>query len=557
MDVTDKANKLNDFFVQSVRTIHNSIPEVPMVGECTAHPQRDGQSWSVFHMVTISELEKVVKGLKVCGGIDNVNTRVLWDAFETIKIDFLSVINKSLSRGEFPSRWKKSLVVPLPKVAQSRDPADRRPINMLPLYEKVLELIVKEQLCEFLQNNSILIDEQSGFRKNHSCESALNLLLLKWKQAIEVKNVIIAVFIDLKRAFETIDRTKLVGALFKIGVRGSVLQWFKSYLTGRQQVTLYEGKKSGAIDVELGVPQGSVLGPLLFIIYINDIKEIMTDGKVNMFADDTVIFIVAEDFAGAYRKLQTELNKVSDWLKLKKLMLNVKKTKYMVITNKSMEGNIQPLRLEEQEIERVESLKYLGVIVDDKLSFNDHVDYTIRKAARKLGVIYRINQLLDVETKIMLYKSIVASHFEYCPTVLFLANRRQKRRMQRIQNKAMRLILGCTRTTPSATMRDWLHWMTVEERLTVRTLEFIFKLKNGLLPRYLTEIIQYGTDVHNHNTRTAMDLRLQNFRKAGTQNSLFYKGFQLFNRLPDEVKQANNLHSFKRLCVRCVKDRLI
>lgn len=120
-------------------------------------------------------------------------------------------------RGEFPSSWKKSLVVPLPKVAQSKRPEDRRPINMLPLYEKVLELVVKEQLCEFLENKNILINEQSGFRRNHSCETALNLLLLKWKRAIESKKVILAVFIDLKRAFETIDRTKLLGVLFKIG----------------------------------------------------------------------------------------------------------------------------------------------------------------------------------------------------------------------------------------------------------------------------------------------------------------------------------------------------
>lgn len=447
--------------------------------------------------------------------------------------------------------------MPLPKVAQSKRPEDRRPINMLPLYENVLELVVKEQLCEFLENKNILINEQSGFRRNHSCETALNLLLLKWKRAIESKKVILAVFIDLKRAFETIDRTKLLGVLFKIGVRGSVLKWFESYLTGRQQTTLYDGRESAAIDVELGVPQGSVLGPLLFIIYMNDIKEIMTNGEVNMFADDTVIFIIANDFVEAYNALEAELLRVSNWLKSKKLLLNVKKTKYLVITNKIKEGNIQPLHIDGQEIERVDNLKYLGVILDDKLSFNDHVDYTIRKAAQKLGVICRINSFLDVGSKIMLYKAIVASHFEYCPSVLFLANRRQKRRMQKIQNKSMRLILGCHRTTSSATMRECLQWMNVEERIIVRTLEFVFKIKNQLLPTYLTENIQYGTDIHNYNTRAASDLRLPNFKKTGTQNCLFFKGFQLFNRLPTEVKQANSIYSFKRMCIRCVKDGLI
>lgn len=196
----------------------------------------------------------------------------------------------------------------------------------------------------------------------------------------------------------------------------------------------------------------------------------------------------------------------------------------------------------------VETFKYLGVMLDEKLNFNEHINFTIRKAARKFGVLCRISRYLTTDAKILIYKSIIAPHFDYCASILFLATRQQFKRMQVLQNKVMRLILRCDRLTPRQNMLDCLQWMSVRQRVEYNTLVFVFRVTRGMTPQYLTNTVIYGRDIHRYDTRRAGDLRLMNCKKACTQNSLFYKGYSLYNQLPEAVKRSNNLREFKRLC---------
>lgn len=551
----ETAEMLNTFFVRSVEDIHKSIPSPP-----SALIQEDGESenrLNEFQPISMSKLKEIVASLKDCAGVDNITKRVMVDALDVIADQLLQIVNDSLQHGAFPEAWKKTMVIPLPKIAKSTKPEDHRPINILPLYEKVLETIVKEQLMSYVERTGTLLEEQSGFRKHHSCESALNLLLLKWKQYMEQGKVVLAVFVDLKRAFETIDRGKLKGVLKRIGISGNVLKWFHSYLENRVQVTKYNACVSSATAVDLGVPQGSVLGPLLFILYINDVKKTLRRAEINLFADDTVIFVVANSLQECYDVMNDELKMYSDWLKWKKLKLNVTKTKYMVVTrrlNTDVNGSIE---IDGEEVQRVETMKYLGVMLDEKLNFNEHINYTIRKAARKFGVLCRIHRYLTTEAKIVIYKSIIAPHFDYCASILFLASKQQMRRMQILQNKVMRLILRCDRLTPRVFMLDCLQWMSVRQRVEYNTLVFVYRVTQGMAPQYLRSTVVYGRDVHRYETRQAGDLRLLNFRKNCTQNSLFYKGYGLFNQLPEAAKQASNLREFKNLCKVFVAQRAL
>lgn len=260
----ETAERLNQFFVKSVETIHRNIPPAqvePAVVPAEVRLNEDGSEDLLTELqpITLTKLKETVYSLKDCAGVDSVTKRVMTDSFDVVGEQLLAIVNRSLESGEFPQPWKRTLVIPIPKVPKSTRPEDHRPINILPLYEKVLETIVKEQLLAFVDRTKVLLEEQSGFRKHHSCESALNLLLLKWKQAIEEGKIVLSVFVDLKRAFETIDRTKLKAVLRRYGVRGSALKWFSSYLDSRTQVTRYNGSTSAATAVDLGVPQGSVL----------------------------------------------------------------------------------------------------------------------------------------------------------------------------------------------------------------------------------------------------------------------------------------------------------
>lgn len=477
------------------------------------------------------------------------------DALDVVAVDLLDIVNSSLSKGEFPDAWKQTLVIPIPKIPNSKKPEDHRPINMLPLYEKVMETIVKEQVTAYIDRLGVLVSEQSGFRKQHSCESALNLLLFKWKQYVERGNIVLSVFVDLKRAFETIDRTKLIQVLKKYGIRGQALNWFSSYLSNRTQVTKYNSAVSPATAVDLGVPQGSVLGPLLFMLYINDIKQALRKVQVNLFADDTVLFMVGDSFDECFDAMNDELVGFTKWLKWKKLQLNIAKTKCMVVTTRRLNNNGGVVWMDGQAVERVQSIKYLGVMLDEKLNFNEHIDYTIRKAARKFGVMCRISRYLTADAKVEVYNSLIAPHFDYCASILFLATQRQLKRMQVLQNKVMRLILRCERLTPRRSMLDCLQWMSVKQRIDYNTLVFVFRVKKGMVPQYLTGEVRYGRDIHRHDTRGADDLRLQMCRKTCTQNSLFYKGFKLYNELPEAAKSANDINEFKSFCKAFVQQR--
>lgn len=229
----------------------------------------------------------------------------------------------------------------------------------------------------------------------------------------------------------------------------------------------------------------------------------------------------------------------------------------MVITTRSQINCAGEVRIDGEIVERVKSMKYLGVILDEKLNFCDHINYSIRKAAQKFGILCRVSRYLPMDSKVTLYKSIIAPHFDYCASILFLASKTQLKRMQILQNKVLRLILKCNRLTPRAAMLNCLQWMSIRQRIEFNTLVFIFRVVKGMAPQYLTCTVRYGTDVHRYETRHAGDLILLNCRKTCTQNSLFYKGYSLFNQLPEDAKRTNNLRDFKSLCSIFVKQRSI
>jgi hypothetical protein len=274
----------------------------------------------------------------------------------------------------------------------------------------------------FLKENSILINEQSGFRENHSCESSLNLVLTSWKEDIQNNKIIVGVFLDLKRAFETLERDILLKLMQGEGVNNEEQAWFQDYFTGRLQKTQFGESTSSELPNELGVAQGSCLGPSLFFFYMNRIYEAVgNDCKFNLFADDTLISVAENSLEEAVTKINKTLESLSKWFKQYKLKLNAEKTKYMVITyRKNIQIDTVRVRIDDVELERVTEIKYLGVIIDDKLKFDSNVEYIIKKAAKKVILIGRLS--LTTTSKIMLYKSIVAPHFEYCSSILFLAN---------------------------------------------------------------------------------------------------------------------------------------
>jgi hypothetical protein len=564
IEFTDKTesmeNNFNNFFVQSIETLSETIipptnDELALLSEI---PSRD-QSFK-FHTIDETILLKIIKNLKFKAVPDNINLHIILNTLEEILPLLLDVVNTVIVENSFPDCWKIAMVVPIPKVKNSKDPNNYRPINILPLFEKILEIVMSMQITKHIEENQILCTMQSGFRKSHSCESTIQSVISKWRQYADEGLVTVAAFLDFKRAFETIDRERLLDKLAKYGFKEESIKLIRSFLTDRKQYVHVNDKKSSSIDINIGVPQGSVLGPLLFILYINDLPLHLREILISIFADDTLLAATADTFEKAANKLNQNLKIVTIWLKANKVKLNVSKTKCLVITmtpqklnQLSTDMREYPITIEGTNIEYVSSIKYLGVKIDNYLKFDEHIDYVIEKASTKISYLGRLSRILSKKSKILIYNCIVAPHFEYCASVLWGAGDVYLSKLQILQNRGMRSILNSKYDKPINEMLTELGWLNVKQKLALSIVVLIKKIINKEVPNYLCDEVQYSCNIHEHKTRRSTDFFIPAVNSSFAQKSLFQSGLKLYNSLPSNIKNVPKTEQFKKACTEYFK----
>jgi hypothetical protein len=569
MDNDNDGNKMSDnfnkFFVQSVVEICESIKKVNNVNNNNNNNNNtlNDTVLDKFNEINMDELKQIVRNLKnKTSSTDGVTVAAIKNTIDTCGAELLNIVNNSVRTGQFPGDWKTSMVIPVPKVSTPKLPADFRPINMLPIYEKILEIVVHKQLLSYFENNNIFYEFQSGFRKGMSTETAVQYLVSKWKKIMDNDESIITVMLDLKRAFETIDRNILLRKLESYGVTGTALQWICSYLTERKQITKIDGDVSDEINVNIGVPQGSVLGPLLFIIYINDMPVNLRKSFINLFADDTLLWYHGTDFENVCNIVNNDLECLNDWFKCNKLKLNVTKTQCMIIACSKVKINnllrIYPeckIILDGSVIEYTKNVKYLGVYIDEELKFNDHVNIMLKKISKKLGYLSRIGKNLDMQTRNLIFKTIIAPHFEYCSTIMWCTSDNNIKRLQLLQNKAMRIVLFMDKRTHVPDMIEVLKWLTIEQRLALNMCMF---LKNVLLGKFkgFDEFMVRNSDIHSYGTRAASEFHFFSHNKTSSQKCIFYNGLKFYNCIDEEIREELNMEVFKRKCMEYVKQKL-
>lgn len=545
--ITDVANTLNEFFIDSIVDINQSIPRV----QYTEKRKTASETNFVFELTDVIKLKSILLKMNNKNDQFKISVKHFMDGLPVIGEYFVKMVNSSLEGGIFPDIWKKSIVVPVPKVRNASTPVNFRPINNLETPEKILEEIVKEQLLKYLDEADILSKYQSGYRKGFSCETALNFVVSSWKKELDSKNVIAAVFLDLKRAFETVNRGRLLSKLEEIGICGSTKKWFESYLNKRSQVTKVDQVMSLEKGNDFGVPQGSVLGALLFIIYINDIDSVLEHCKIHLFADDTLVYICGKNLELMMEQLNSDMEKLFKWLCVNDLKLNLDKTKCMVFGEKR---EIQ-VKINNVEIESVKQYKYLGIIIDDKLKFKENVDYICKKFGMKIGVLARLRRNIDYVTCVNIYKTVTAPNLDYVSTILLNCNEGEFDRLQKMQNKAMRIILRASRLTPIKEMLSVLCFLSVKQRVMYNVMILVYKIKNKLVPQYFDDMFKFVKDVHRYSTRGKNDFRLPAVNKENTKKTLFYRGIEVFNELPVELKSEICLRKFKKELILYVKNK--
>ena len=536
------ATRYNEFIVNSISSL---VVSKPLTNILKLGYKRKFR----FQPITYRDIMNEVKKMKNKSSSDFLNGKLVGYGGEYIIHKIRDIFNMSINTGVFPECWKNSYVTPIRKISRAENPTEFRPINTLPYIEKIFERIIKNQLMDYLKKHDILIENQSAYREKHSCETALQLIISRWKLWLDDKNkVIIAAFLDLSRAFETINVDILLWKLNSIGICDIELRWFESYLTGRTQITKVKGQQSAEMPIRHGVPQGSVLGPLLFVLYMNDIVDAVKKNKnvcLNLFADDTLVAVEDADACSAAQRLNIVLSDLGTWMKTNNLVLNVKKCNILVLGRKKSVSKVPDIILDKEKLSIVQSVKYLGVYIDSELNFKTHIEKLIQKFAQRVNYFSRVAKSLNLKCRVDIYKSIVAPYFQYCPTILIYANNTDLNRIQVIQNRAMRIILKCNGYTPIRLMLECLGFLTVRQYYMYQTLYFIFKINNNFLPMYLKHQLVVVHEIHEYQTRNCQDFYIGRTNKGSTKKSLFFDGLKAFNDLPQELKSIRNKHCFK------------
>ena len=332
------ANTFNDFFVNVASKIKEPITPSnhdKLKDFCSSKISQN----TSFVIPTINK-EKVLKHLSnvdvsKATGSDNIGTRLLKLAASHIADDITFICNSSINSNCFPDKWKEAKVSPLHKNGPIEEINNYRPISILPVLSKALEKHVSDSLTLYLNENNLLHKTQSGFRPHHSCETALNFMTDSWLNAIDDGKMIGVVLVDFKKAFDLVDHDILMSKLEFYGIKDKTLSWFKSYLSQRQQQVSIDNTKSRFRPITCGVPQGSILGPLLFLLFINDLPLYTSNVSTDMYADDTTLYDVQTSQDTIEKNLQIALNELHKWCKNNGMVLNSTKTKSNAHNHKS------------------------------------------------------------------------------------------------------------------------------------------------------------------------------------------------------------------------------
>jgi len=553
-NIYEMANIFNKHFVDSLLTTTDE--DLNMDLEMNNYTDSE---FEVFSVISVDKLSEIVCKLENKSGTEEgITVEIMKKVVMVAGTKICYLFNRSLEEGTFPNEWKEAIVVPIPKIQKTKKVEEFRPINKLPIYEKILEIIVHNQLVEYMENNNLLEECQSGFRARHSCETALQWVVSDWKKSIGEEKMIGVVFLDLRRAFELVDRDILLKKMEWYGIKGVVLSWFKSYLENRSQRVKFNGILSDPVAVNLGVPQGSVLGPLLFLLYINDLTKIVCGNcEIRLFADDALIYTTGYASQEINDNLNEQMGRIEKWLKINRLQLNISKTKVMLVRGvrkKVMESNID-IKFKNTVLEVVSEIKYLGVIIDKNLNFTAHVNYLGKKIGSKLGILRRISANLTPYMRCVVYKAIVAPLFEYCSSILLCLSDTNMQYLQKLQNKGMRIILRCNIRVRIKDMLEALQFMSVKERIVYNVCILIHKMVTGECPSYLKNRIELVGIKSGVQTRQRGTLLISRCKTREEQKMLLYEGFKWYNNLPNEIKKESRLQSFRRVLVPYIKSK--
>ena len=497
-------------------------------------------------LIAVYEVGKFISNLqnkKSCGA-DNINANILKIALPYIVESLTYVFNQCIINNIFPKRLKIAKVIPLPKIKNPSDTSDFRPISLLPIISKLLEKHMQKQMSNYIEEAELFYKFQSGFRKNHSCQTALIRLCDTWYRAINNSELVGTVFLDLKKAFDLVDHDILLNKIDIYFRDKNTTLLLKSYLGERTQYVHNAGLSSTLGKIVYGVPQGSILGPLLFCLFINDLPLCLKDLDVicDLFADDNSLHTHDKTLEVINVRLQEGLNRVNDWCIRNKMMLNPTKTKAMIIATRQ-KHQLKPLCLDlslgSSKIQQVEYHKVLGVIVDQKFTWEHHINHVCKILARNIYLLKLLSNFVKVEHLKMFFYAHCMSHLNYASPIWSGADEIHLKPLNSIHRRAAKIMCKHDTLTTDQKLKK-LGLLSLNQQHTLNTAITVFKIRHDMHPQYLSQLLtpcssRYGSQNYII-PRANMDL---------FKHSFSFSGPSVWNSLPMLIKSINSLASFK------------
>ena len=490
------------------------------------------QNSFVFLETSADEVECIISSFKSKrSGLFDIPNFIYKRISRVISPIISKLINLSAETGVFPDIFKIAKIVPIFKAGVSTTIKNYRPISILHFISKIFH----KRFISFLTKFYIINIHQYGFLKNHSTIDAAIYLTEHIYRSFNSRNDFVSIFLDYSRAFDTVDHNILLNKLDALGIRGNILDWVRSYLKDRNQYVSVNGLSSSSKTVNIGVPQGSILGPLFFLIYINDMHKCMKYLSCIHYADDTSVFIEGRNLTDLLPIINEDLSNIYDWTCMNKLSLNLQKTFYIIFSNK-FRGEPIDLHINNTKIASCDFIKFLGITVDSKLSFAHHIENISNKISKSVGVIRKLSNFLPKSILGKIYSSLVHPYLVYGVEIWGHSRCSKIAKLLNIQNRCLKII-----STPS------LNIMSSDKISQYFSLNKLYQiLFLDRLPSIKTSISNNQVS-HTHSTRFIQNNRLlcPPANLAIRQYSFSYKTIKLWNAVPLEIRQSNSYFSFK------------
>lgn len=561
-DNEEKANIFNNFFtnigqkmLEKIETV-NELPNDFIVNKHIAS--------SIYLVpVTKTEVIEIINTLKnkSSPGPDGIDVYVIKNVVNHISAPLVHLINLSFTTGILPKQWKESVVSPVYKTGDKKNPNNYRPISVINNIAKIFEKCVKNRLLNFFEKHGVITERQYGFIKNKSTQHAILDLINHLTTNLNKSKKCLAVFLDLAKAFDTVSHRALINRMYNVGIRGPALRILENYLLNRTQYTKVANKISDPCNITIGVPQGTVLGPILFLIYMNNIANLKQFcGHLVSYADDTAMVFVGDTWDEVYKEAEKSLYITQQWLSYSLLNLNVHKCKFLTfsLTSEDQPNNdhlcIHNTKCNFRQncscpyVQKEKKVKYLGIIVDQHLRWDDHTNYLNKKIRLLTHIFYSLRDILHKRNFLLVYNSLIESVLRYCIVIWGGLYNNALNNLQRTQNGLLKIILKKPRLYSTELLYSECGIFDIKALFYYHCLLYMFN-------KYNPELLSNKTYQTRSVSNKWVDIPL--YRKSHLQRFVFYVGPKLFNILPPYLKTIKSYNLYKKEIKKFILDKKI